>query len=67
MEIQEFKESLKNNQCPFCGEKLEYYDGCLGYEAMRCYKCGFAVDHQGIQIEDLRDWEGKQDGKGISD
>lgn len=24
-----------------CGGKLKYYDGALGYEAMRCLTCGY--------------------------
>lgn len=30
------------NKC-LCGGKLKYYDGALGYEAMKCLKCGFIV------------------------
>ena len=26
--------------CYRCGGKMKYYDGALGYEAMKCGKCG---------------------------
>jgi hypothetical protein len=29
---------------PTCKGELRYYDGCLGYEAMRCDVCGFEQD-----------------------
>jgi hypothetical protein len=45
-----FKEALKKNTCPFCNKTLKYYDGCLGYEAMKC-SCGLTVDHTGIHLE----------------
>jgi len=33
------------DDCPQCHKsKLRYYDGCLGYEAARCYGCGFEID-----------------------
>jgi hypothetical protein len=29
---------------------MKYYDGALGYEAMKC-RCGLTVDHNGIHLE----------------
>lgn len=29
-----------NNKCYRCGGKTKYYNGTLGYEAMKCTKCG---------------------------
>lgn len=45
--IQQFKQNLKENKCPFCKIPLKYYDGCLGYEALKC-SCGFYTDIQGF-------------------
>ena len=50
MNIKEFKEVLSKNMCPFCKKTLKYYDGCLGYEAMKC-SCGLVSDHTGIHLE----------------
>ena len=50
----QFEERVKNGKCPFCEKKLKYYDGCLGYEAMKCeddINCGFVVDNEGYHIE----------------
>ena len=52
-DINEFKNNIKTGICPFCGEKLKWYDGLLGYEANRCYKCKFAIDHFGIHFDDI--------------
>lgn len=52
MEKQKFMDSLKKQECPFCGKKLKYYDGALGYEAMLCDPCKLTIDHNGIHIED---------------
>jgi DNA-directed RNA polymerase subunit M/transcription elongation factor TFIIS len=30
--------------CPNCNTELKYYNGCLGYEALRCYECGYELD-----------------------
>lgn len=54
LSLDKFKGDLKNGLCPFCGKKLQYYDGCLGYEALRCYDCDFATDHNGMHLEKLR-------------
>jgi tRNA(Ile2) C34 agmatinyltransferase TiaS len=51
--IKKFKSDIRNCICPFCGKKLKYYDGALGYEAYRCYNCNLSLDHFGIQIDDL--------------
>ena len=32
--IKSFKEKLSNNQCPFCGKKLEYYQILLDLKAV---------------------------------
>ena len=50
MNIKEVKELLKQNLCPFCKKTLKYYDGALGYEAMKC-SCGLVSDHTGIHLE----------------
>ncbi len=31
---------VTNGKCYRCGGTTKYYDGALGYEAMRCQKCG---------------------------
>jgi hypothetical protein len=46
----EFQELLKNGLCPFCGDKLSYYDGALGYESQRCLKCAFECDLNGMHF-----------------
>jgi hypothetical protein len=48
--IKAFKEKLRNNQCPFCGKKLEYYHGMLGYEALRCYSCNVELNRDGLNF-----------------
>lgn len=55
--IRSFRSMLKDGKCPFCGMKLEYYDGALGYEAWRCYRCSFETDHSGMRFmeDDLKD------------
>jgi hypothetical protein len=30
--------------CPQCPGTLHYYDGCLGYEALRCDRCDYELD-----------------------
>lgn len=49
-----FKKSIEEEICPFCGNKLCFYDGALGYEAMKCKTegCGFYTDYQGMGFED---------------
>ena len=50
----EFEKLVSESLCPFCKSKLEYYDGALGYEAMKCSdkkNCGFICDHNGYHIE----------------
>jgi len=49
--IKEFKSNIQKNICPFCGQKLKYYDGCAGYEAYWCYDCKFIIDHNGMHLE----------------
>jgi len=51
-DIREFKDSLRRGNCPFCGKKLKWYEGCLGYEAYRCYDCKFISDHSGLHLDD---------------
>ncbi len=54
MDTKEFEKKMADNLCPFCGNKLEYYDGAIGYEAMKCPDkkvCGFVTDHSGHHIE----------------
>jgi hypothetical protein len=37
--------TIKGLVCPHCGSKdTEYYDGCLGYEAVRCNDCRIETD-----------------------
>jgi uncharacterized Zn finger protein len=40
---------MTENKC-LCGGCLKYYHGGLGYEAMKCLKCGFMWD--GINPEE---------------
>ena len=49
-----FKTALKNNKCPFCGNTLKFYDGALGYEALRCEPCNLSIDNNGIHLEDRK-------------
>lgn len=52
--LQEFIDALKTGRCPFCGQKLEYYDGALGYEALKCTPCGLTSDYNGFHLEGLK-------------
>jgi hypothetical protein len=52
IDIKKFKEQLSKNQCPFCDKELKYYDGCLGYEAMKC-SCGFFIDNNGMHFDEV--------------
>jgi hypothetical protein len=52
MDIKEFKKLLASNKCPFCERELKYYDGALGYEALKCYSCKIDIDHNGLHWED---------------
>ena len=51
MNIIKFKALLSKNCCPFCENKMEFYDGCLGYEALKCKECKLTVDFNGIHLE----------------
>jgi len=51
MTREEFESWLKKNKCPFCGRDLKYYDGALGYDALKCYPCKFTIDHSGMHLE----------------
>lgn len=35
---------MEPTPCPKCNGKLYYYDGCLGYEALRCRSCDYELD-----------------------
>jgi hypothetical protein len=48
-----FKNNIKNGLCPFCRERMVYYDGALGYEACRCYSCKLSIDNSGIHLDDF--------------
>ena len=52
LQLNEFKDSIKNGNCPFCGKEMKWYDGCLGYEAHKCYDCKFTIDHSGMHLDD---------------
>ena len=52
MDIKEFKKLLASNKCPFCEKKLKYYDGALGYEALKCYSSKIDIGHNGLHWED---------------
>ena len=44
---------ISNNHCFTCGkDSLKYYDGALGYEAMKCTtkNCNTIYDYQGTWI-----------------
>ena len=47
-DLKQFKKRLENNICPFCKEKLKYYDGALGYEAYKCKDCDLTINHNGL-------------------
>ena len=51
-DIKEFKDNIKHGTCPFCGKKLKWYDGSLGYGAYRCYICKFVINHFGMHFDD---------------
>ena len=51
MTVKEFLAKLKENKCPFCEKALTYYDGAIGYSAMRCEACGVYCDHAGTHVE----------------
>ncbi len=63
MTVKEFKQALALGNCPFCGEKLEFYDGALGFESLRCYPCGFEVTNDGMNFMEGMNNE-RQDPKG---
>jgi hypothetical protein len=48
MTAAEFIKRVQSGKCPFCGEALKFYEGCLGYEAMRCVPCGFHSTGTGV-------------------
>ena len=50
--LAQFKQDLKESVCPFCKQKMKYYDGALGYEAMQCTDCGFTIDHMGFGFDE---------------
>lgn len=52
IDIVDFKNKLKNNKCPFCEQFLIFYDGILGYEALKCDKCKMFIDNNGLSFED---------------
>ena len=54
-----FKKLLVEGICPFCHNKLTFYNGSLGYEAMRCYDCNFSLDRNGFHLDDLPTQEGE--------
>jgi transcription elongation factor Elf1 len=51
---------LLNFECDFCDNKdksLVYeYDGCLGYEALVCRKCGVYYDYQKTGYYEPDEW-----------
>jgi len=51
LRLNEFKDSIRKGNCPFCGKKLEYYHGVLGYEAYKCYGCKFTIDNSGMHLD----------------
>ena len=55
-----FKQQLALNSCPFCNKALKFYDGCLGYEAYRCYDCGINIDNNGLQLDLNQKWWGEK-------
>ena len=54
MTNKDFFDAIEKQNCPFCGNPLEYYEGMLGYEALACEDCGVTVDHNGVHLEDKR-------------
>ena len=60
-DIEAFKDNVRKSKCPFCGKKLEWYDGGLGYEAYRCYSCKFTADHFGIHLDEAQSQKGAVD------
>lgn len=51
-DLKEFKDNFRKGICLFCGKKLKWYDGSLGYEAYRCYGCNLTLDHSGLHMYD---------------
>ena len=45
------------NTCNFCGEQLSFYEGCLGYSAYKCDKCGTTYGQDTITIENEKHLE----------
>jgi hypothetical protein len=52
MTPKEFNEALTAGKCPFCGLKFTYYDGALGYEALKCEPCRVTYDDYGLNVDD---------------
>ena len=63
--------------CVNCGASdvsdFREYDGCLGYEAIICKRCGYIYDHTGVyspeedSVEDYQDYLRKSKAKPNSD
>jgi len=51
MTREDFEQSIAENRCPFCGKAFKYYDGALGYEALKCEDCKVSVDVDGIHLD----------------
>lgn len=52
-DIKSFKGDIAEGYCPFCRIKFSFYEGLLGYEALKCKTCGFVVDNTGYHFEEL--------------
>lgn len=33
-------------ECPKCGRKMCFYDGCLGYESIQCEVCHYDINDE---------------------
>lgn len=50
IDFKQFKKLLAENKCPFCEEKLDYYNGTLGYESWNCPNKHMMADINGMRI-----------------
>lgn len=51
-DVQEY--SIVVKECPICGGKWKFYDGLLGYESLKCIKCGFDINDIKIVSEEVK-------------
>ena len=54
VDLTAFRTALAHSVCPFCGGRLRFYDGALGYSSQVCDGCPLEVGQNGITFRDER-------------